>query len=347
MLRRVVPLCALALLAVAAVTASGPARPVLSATAPKARGERSATDLRVALTGGVRASVRLSAQEQPPSPSALARVSRAAAATAASEAPATGQAPTAAAPDAAAPVAATPTPPGDVQPEASPVPMLPGARVRVPVLMYHVLGDGPNSLYVSVADFRAQMDWLQKNGYHTVTLMQLYRNQTKGDPLPDKPIVLTFDDGYASFYTVGYPAFKQHHFTAVLFAVPGFFGRPGYVTAQQVLEMDRGGMEIESHTMRHLDLPSLSDEALHHEVFDSKKELEQALGHAVQFFCYPSGSYNIRVLKFVKEAGYLAGLTTKYGAVTPDTAPLEWRRVRISQGTSLAGFASEVKGASA
>lgn len=311
--RRAVPCLVIAALVLAAV--GSPAQPVLSVVAPPAPASAADTPP--------------DARPEPPSPPPAAPEP-------AAQEPALEPAPV-----------PPPAPPPATSPAAEDPPLVASVRARVPVLMYHVIGDGSSSLYVAVGDFEAQMDWLAKNGYHPVTLRQLYRNQTGGEALPDKPLVITFDDGYASFYTVGYPAFRKHRFPAVLFAVPGFFGRPGYVTAEQVLEMDRGGLiEIGSHTLHHHDLPSLGEAELTREVAGSKRDLEERLGHSVDFFCYPAGAYNAKVLAAVKAAGYLGAVTTKYGAVTPEQNSLEWRRIRISRGTSLDGFAAQIKGAS-
>lgn len=230
---------------------------------------------------------------------------------------------------------ASPEPPPDPKP-----------KHHIPILMYHEIGDGPNNLYMGVADFQAQMDYLEQNGYHTVRLQQVYDHFTQGKPLPSKPVALTFDDGYVSFYKVGFPAFKKHHFTAVLYAVPGFFGKANYVTWPMVLELDKAGMEIESHTMGHVDLPSQSNANLVREIRGSRELLEERLGHPVLFFCYPAGAYDKRVMSVVKQAGYLSATTTKSGPASPEQDPFEWKRLRMFRGETIDEFARKLKAAS-
>lgn len=210
--------------------------------------------------------------------------------------------------------------------------------------MYHEVGDGPNELYVSEKNFADQLNLLAENGYHTITLDQLYAAMTRTASLPPKPVVLTFDDGYASHYSRAFPLLKQYGFTGVFFVYTRGVGGANRVTWEQLREMQAAGMEIESHTVSHVDLAaiSVSPDRLRREIEGSRTTLQAELGVPVEYFCYPAGRYNDQVLKAVKKAGYKAALTTKPGWVTSHQSPLEWRRVRINRSDTLRSFAAKV-----
>lgn len=210
--------------------------------------------------------------------------------------------------------------------------------------MYHEIGDGPNELYVSEKNFAAQLASLADRGFQTVSLDQLYAAMTSGAPLPSKPVVLSFDDGYASHYAKAFPLLKQHGFTGVFFVYTRGVGTAGRVTWDQLREMRAAGMEIEDHTVNHVDLTVTSGnpDRLRQEVEASRSTLQAELGAPVEYFCYPAGRYNDKVLAAVKKAGYQAAVTTKPGWVTPRQSPMEWHRVRVNRSDTLKSFAAKV-----
>ena len=230
----------------------------------------------------------------------------------------------------------------------------PGATaVKVPILMYHYIHTNPDArdrlgfaLSVTPADFAAQMDWLAGNGFHTVTLADVYDylNGTRG--LPSRPVILTFDDGYADFFNTALPILKAHDFTAVSYVVSGFIGRPGYMTAAQIVEADRSGIEIGSHTVDHANLARSSAGNVMFEVVASKQALEQLLCHPVLSFCYPSGQFNGSVAAAVQAAGYNDATTTAFGFVHSQWDRYRWSRLRVSGGEGLSDFAAALVNAS-
>jgi peptidoglycan/xylan/chitin deacetylase (PgdA/CDA1 family) len=224
----------------------------------------------------------------------------------------------------------------------------PGA-VKVPILMYHYIRTNPDSrdrlgfaLSVTPADFAAQMDWLASNGFHPVTTADLYAYLNRARGLPSRPVILSFDDGYADFYQTALPILRAHDFTAVAYIVSGFIGRPGYMTAAQITEADRSGIEIGSHTVDHANLARSAPGSVHFEVMASKQALEQLLGHPVLSFCYPSGQFNGGVMAAVQAAGYQDATTTAFGYVHYMFDRYTWSRVRISGGESLSDFATSL-----
>jgi len=229
-------------------------------------------------------------------------------------------------------------------PAAQPVSRVPAGRsaIRVPILMYHYIRYNPDprdvlgfNLSVTPSDFAMQMDWLAANGYHPIDFDDLRGYLLGQAVLPERPVVLTFDDGYRDLYTTAYPILRAHGFKAVSYVVSGFVGRSTNVTAEQVLEMDANGIQIGVHTVSHADLTKLSGGGLWHEVYDSKVALEALLGHPVLDFCYPSGRFDDAVVRAVQAAGYLTATTTQPGVVHTAADRYVWTRVRVGGGESL------------
>lgn len=223
------------------------------------------------------------------------------------------------------------------------------SAIRVPVLMYHYIRVNPVAydrmgfnLSVTPADFAAQMDWLARNGYHPITFAELhgYLNGQRG--LPNRPVILTFDDGYADFYTTALPILRAHDFSAVAYVVSGFMGWPGYMTPAQVVEADRSGIEIGAHTVNHVDLSKQSPDGLHYQLTASKAALEQLLGHPVLSLCYPSGRFNPTVAAAAENAGYRDATTTRWGSFRNLAGRYFWDRLRVSGGETLDQFARDV-----
>ena len=221
--------------------------------------------------------------------------------------------------------------------------------VHVPIMEYHYIRVNPDphdrlgfNLSVTPSDFKAQMDWLQVNGYHAITLDDLRAYFQEQKPLPPRPIVLTFDDGYADFYTTAFPILEAHGFTAVSYVVPGFLDHPRYMTSAQVEELDRAGVEIGAHTMTHADLTKASPAQLVLEVEGSKNALEKLVGHPVLDFCYPSGKFNDTVIASLRQFGLQSATTELPGTDHTWDNRLTWKRVRANGGELLSEFAASL-----
>jgi peptidoglycan/xylan/chitin deacetylase (PgdA/CDA1 family) len=228
-----------------------------------------------------------------------------------------------------------------------PAEVVPAGRqsVDVPILMYHYIRVNPNpgdalgfALSVMPGDFAAQMGWLAANGYHTVDLQDLVTYFETGRSLPSRPVVLTFDDGYEDFYTAAYPVLRAYGFTAVAYVITGLLGAGGYLTADQLVQLDAGGIEIGAHTVSHPDLTRLPAAEVQREVADSKAMLEGLLRHPVLDFCYPSGKTSPAVVQQVEAAGFQSATTTAPGIGHAFGNRFTWNRVRVSGGESLAAF---------
>jgi peptidoglycan/xylan/chitin deacetylase (PgdA/CDA1 family) len=195
------------------------------------------------------------------------------------------------------------------------------------------------ALSVTPSDFAAQMEWLAQNGFHPITLQDLNAYLSGERGLPSRPVILTFDDGYADFYSTALPILRSHDFRAVAYVVSAFIGWPGYMTAAQVQTADRAGIEIGSHTVHHANLTRQSSVNLLYELTASKQALEQLLGHPVLSFCYPSGRFNARVVAAVRVAGYQDATTTMFRFVRTRDDRYIWGRLRIGGGETLGQFA--------
>lgn len=227
--------------------------------------------------------------------------------------------------------------------------------LHVPILMYHyvdvrppVPGPWGRKLTLPTAKFKAQMNYLATHGYHTVTLQQLYAAMAGLALLPSKPVALTFDDSGQDNYTVAFPILRSHHFVATFFVITGVVGKPGCMTWRELKEMSSYGMAIESHTVHHHFLRSLSDTMLHAELAGSREAIRAHLGVDARFLSYPDGGCDTRVMKATQAAGYLAAVTDKPGTVGDTlypTAAYNWPRQGIGPRETLAMFEKALTGA--
>lgn len=224
----------------------------------------------------------------------------------------------------------------------------------VSILMYHQVGrfaspKAHRAGYCHVRRFAAQMWYLHAFGYSVISLEQAYRGLFGQEPLPPRPVVLTFDDGYDNFREYAWPILRRYGFPATVFLIAGHLGKPAYwlddgghsaplMTAQTVRALRREGVSFGSHSVNHLRLSQLDAAAIRREVFDSKAMLEDVLGEAVPDFCYPYGDYDLRVRDAVIEAGYRLGLTCIRGAANTADNAFEIPRKAISYGDTLPGY---------
>ena len=232
---------------------------------------------------------------------------------------------------------------GSIEPAPEPT-QVPAPVVRlVPVLMYHVIADPPAGtswphLYVSRAEFEEQVAWLDQHGFSAVTLSDVWRNWHEGAGLPERPVVLTFDDGHRSVAREALEILSGRGWPAVLNLKVGNL-EPGSFTESDVRRLVAAGWELGAHTITHPDLRTLDGAALEREVAGSRAEIERRFGVPVDFFCYPGGRYDDRVIAAVRRAGFLGATTTIEGLATADE-PFELKRIRVSRGDGVRGLAS-------
>ncbi len=200
----------------------------------------------------------------------------------------------------------------------------------VPILMYHSIAEEPdNDLMVSPSTFAAQMKHLSDAGYQTITFQDL-EEWERGEPIPKKPILLTFDDGYLDNYTAAYPVLKKHDLKATFFISTNYLGDARHISWEQIKEMsDSGLIEFGSHTLSHPDLTVISAAKRREEIVESKKIIEEKIGKEAIAFSYPAGAYNNIVIRETAEAGYKFAVTTRPGDARIEQGLLTLHRVRI------------------
>jgi len=210
----------------------------------------------------------------------------------------------------------------------------------VPILMYHVIGIArPQTplpaLWVKPHEFAAEVSALARAGYHGVTLQQVWDAWHHGGTLPHKPVVFSFDDGYAGQVRDALPALRRAGWPGVLnLELANLADMGGTRAVRRLIE---AGWEIDSHTLTHPDLTTLSAAQLRHELAGSRTRIRRLFGVPANFFCYPSGRYDPTVIAAVRDAGYLAATTTEPG-FADRTEPYALARVRVDGGLGAAGL---------
>ncbi len=229
---------------------------------------------------------------------------------------------------------------------------LPRRTLQVPILMYHRIavlnGDEPAvtvGLTVDPGEFQLQMAWLHDHGYHTISQLQLFQALEEGKPLPSKPIMLTFDDGYRGIATVAAPIMSQHGYSGTAYVITDRIAQnpkaaPTWLTWSQLRLLEKRGWDIGSHTVSHTEIPHMSEEAAMRTLRQSRFALERHLGHPVQWFCYPAGSVDQKAVDEVRKAGYVLATTTKSGDTLSAQDPLQLERIRVSNTTGVRGLAA-------
>ncbi|WP_420868989.1 polysaccharide deacetylase family protein [Clostridium cochlearium] len=182
----------------------------------------------------------------------------------------------------------------------------------VPVLMYHSIDyEENNELRIPKEVFKKQMEFLINEGYTTLTLDELFDFLDNNKPIPNKSIVITFDDGYMDNYINAYPILKELNIKATIFVITDLIdNNKNYLTSSQIKEMSNNGIDIQSHTSKHEDLPTLSYKEQLETLVKSKKFLENVLNKDIKYIAYPFGNWNNDTLKAVKDAGYSMAVST-------------------------------------
>jgi peptidoglycan/xylan/chitin deacetylase (PgdA/CDA1 family) len=222
----------------------------------------------------------------------------------------------------------------------------------VPVLMYHVINPPPAGapfpgLYVPSAEFAAQMQALKAAGWHAVTMDQLEAYWTRGVPLgPGKPIVLTFDNGYASQYENALPILKRLGWVGdENIQLTGLPPSQGGLTDGQVRGLIAAGWELDTQGISHADLITLDATQLKYQVATARQTLQKRYGVPVNWFCYPSGHYDATVIAAVKAAGFVGSTTVIPGWANPSEDPYRLPRLRILGGTSPSALLDQIASA--
>lgn len=243
---------------------------------------------------------------------------------------------------------------GGVDTNGSPISKVPPpsiilGRKEVPILCYHQIRDwkptdskASKDYIMPPADLRAQLKMLADSGYHTITPDQLYAYLTKGESLPSKPIMLTFDDTDEDQWTVAWPEMKKYGFRGVFFVMTVSLNRlPHYMTKQQVKELSDAGNVIGSHTWDHHSVKQYKGKDWVIQIDKPTKELEAITGKPIRYFAYPFGLWNRQALPELRKRGFIAAFQLA-DKMDPTDPLMTIRRIIVGGGWSLRTFIAAI-----
>jgi len=231
--------------------------------------------------------------------------------------------------------------------------------IEIPILMYHKVDeDSPSEYWVTVDNFHAQMELLHNLGYESITYDELRNYMLYGDALPAKPVIINLDDAYQNAYTKAKPILDEFGFIGVVNVPTGYIGNtkldrqnnswdpPEYVIRETNMliwpELDAlrdAGWSIQSHSVNHLDMTTLTDAQIRAEIIESRDTIQDKLNEQPQYFCYPYGIYNSRIKQILQEEGYLGAVSVVSGIENTSTANLyELKRIYIRGTDTLDDF---------
>ena len=208
----------------------------------------------------------------------------------------------------------------------------------VPILTYHFISDHKGSVQaqgkeclnnVTPKSFAQQMKFLKRHGYQVISFDDLVDGLSRGRVFARDTVVIQFDDGYEDNYTNAFPVLKKHGFKANEFLISDKVNTPGFLTWEQVKEMDAHGVKAGAHTRNHVYLPDMSWSAAQDEIAGSKKIIEEHLEHPIDYFAYPSGGFTEESQSIVQGAGFKAAVTTNRGRDYFNRDLFAIRRIRM------------------
>ena len=213
--------------------------------------------------------------------------------------------------------------------------------------MYHHIEEPPpyadairRDLSVSPDDFEDQLAHLRREGYESITLNDLALHVTMGKPLPPKPIILTFDDGYTNAYTNAFPLLQRYGFTGTFFLIsePMDAADPSFLSWAEVKEMYAAGMRFEPHSYNHPDMRNRDFDFVVFQILAPKEAIEARTGEPCRFFAYPAGRYDQFVIDVLRSAHFWGAVLTEQGATHTADDLFTLRRVRVHGGDDLGSF---------
>jgi peptidoglycan/xylan/chitin deacetylase (PgdA/CDA1 family) len=223
----------------------------------------------------------------------------------------------------------------------------PGGYQIVPILTYHNLAEqAKGRLVLAASSFREQMRYLKTNGYRVVSLADFIEFIRLNRQLPQRAVVLTFDDGYRAFKDYAYPVLKELGFTATLFVYTDWVGAGrGALSWSDLRELSADGFDVEAHTKTHADLRRATGETEAQYARRMQAELEKPqelfsknLGHRSQILAYPYGRWEEGLLPKVKEHGYIAAFSVRRQGNASFVRPLTGHRSQIYSEMTLDDF---------
>lgn len=184
---------------------------------------------------------------------------------------------------------------------------VPSGEVMVPILLYHHISDTIDTQYnVHPDQFAEQMKWLHDHGYSTITVADVSRLIREGGELPERPVVLTFDDGYLDVFKNAFPIMQQYGYVGTFFIIGETVDVPQNLSTKNLKKLINNGWEIGSHSMSHIDLNQGNNWEF--EIIGSKNLLEEKLGVSIVTFAYPYGLADAAVIRYTIDAGYTSAV---------------------------------------
>lgn len=194
----------------------------------------------------------------------------------------------------------------------------------MPILTYHHIGPCPADahehagLWVAPAQFEAQLAWLRSHGYLGLSVKEVAELLLAGKSFPSRWVAITFDDGWRDNFDVALSLLRQYGFTATIFVTAGRLRSDAtspasggeMMSADEVRELARAGLEIGCHTLTHPKLTRLNDEQARGEIVRARDLLAEIVGAPPQTFSYPYGAFSRRIEALVREAGFIAAVST-------------------------------------
>jgi len=191
---------------------------------------------------------------------------------------------------------------------------------------------------VSPELFARHLDAMQAAGYTAISPYMLLAHLWTGAPLPEKPVLITFDDGYRDNYTSAFPLLRERKMVATIFVVTDFIdeNRPEYITWEMAREMLAAGIAFESHGRNHVSLKNRDQDYLVWQALGSLETIEFELGVRPRFVSYPAGEFDDTTIAIFRSANYWAGFTTIQGATHSPDDLFRLHRVRVRNTTTPA-----------
>jgi peptidoglycan/xylan/chitin deacetylase (PgdA/CDA1 family) len=234
-------------------------------------------------------------------------------------------------------------------------------KKRIPILMYHSISSSSNVRFkpfaVAPETFAAQMAYLSQQGYTAMTVTQAILTRAAGTGhWPERPVIVTFDDGFADFWIAALPILQQYALNATLYLTTSYIGGTSrwlqrehemarsMLTWEQVATIQSCGIECASHTHSHPQLDMLPLARAREEIVRSKELLEDHLGQAVCSFAYPYGYSTVQVRHLVEEAGYTSACAVRHAPSSEDDPVFSLARLMVRPDTSLDEFAALLTG---
>ncbi|MFC1658441.1 polysaccharide deacetylase family protein [Candidatus Omnitrophota bacterium] len=225
----------------------------------------------------------------------------------------------------------------------------------IPVLIYHEVNEKETNsgakrrmhpaCCLSVEQFNEQMHYLHNHNFRSFLPEEIleYSSSQKVAHFDKKPIVITFDDGHIGNYKYALPTLKKYGFKAVFFIATDLIGRENMLTWSQLKEMVNEGMRVESHTVSHYPLSSISDEQIENELLESKRIIEERLGVKVKYLSLPHGDFDSRLEAAARKAGYKGVFSSQARYCRSNNQSFFSGRIEIRQDYNLDDFISIVE----